>query len=307
MFNKFFKVTGALVAACMVTGFAASCNNTAAESVEPDVAYEELAKTVGESLGEVDQISISINGKINGRVYEENKTDDGASTNAAAAEDGSVESTSETRRLVDQQLDVIVKAQVTADENRKISGASVYINLGDPEKKPLIIEAYIKDGYSYTYTNLFGDSYSYNEAKEENFDLSGVQQEDIEKFMNEYKDRIPEPQATKSGDEYTIRWIIDESNIDKYVALFGGSDDPTGSQGNVAIPEGVKINESYIEAVLSGGRIVSVKLHIDIANGEETYKGDLNCEIKYSGVTVEYPEGRLEEIKAEKEKEDRIE
>ena len=127
-------------ALAVITAFAfVSCGGDGTEQeIEKEAAYEGIGAAIESVLTDLNQISITLSGSAN------------------VTKDETAESTSED--VVEEgTYTVTAAAAVITDEGRNVQSASLSVYLSNGGEKPLQLELYVKDGYNYAYTNLFGD------------------------------------------------------------------------------------------------------------------------------------------------------
>ena len=185
-----------------------------------------------------------------------------------------------------------------------INGVSLFIDLKAPDDGELKLEMYAKDGYSYAYTNLFGESYTYDEFNSEQFDLSGIKTEDVNEVFTQFKESVPAPTATEKDGALVLVWNITEQNKAEYVKAYYklSGESAEDSEIEKTVNE-ITVNKGVITLTIKDKRLSSLEVELDLARGEETAKGNLKATFEFSGVTITYDSARLKEIKDNAESE----
>ncbi|MBR1866985.1 MAG: hypothetical protein IJ800_00180 [Clostridia bacterium] len=139
------------------------------------------------------------------------------------------------RKLNVQKIGIRADGKMKKAEG-KIKGISAKIVISSDDEKEIVFETYLKDGKTYSFTNLFGESYDYDEeSSEPEFDFGEMDETDLRNRFNDLKGRIPAPETAKTGDEFTVTWRINGDNIADYYnafkkAFYAENDDQT--EGN---------------------------------------------------------------------------
>lgn len=187
-----------------MTGESGSGGNSAGEAIATDEAYTQMLSAVTGTLRNFRQISVTANGSVEFKHYEE----------ASESESG--------ERLITERVSVDAKAEIKANADKEITALSAFIKLLPSEGDGIVLETYIKEGYQYSYMNLFGGGYDYSEVNDAVIDLEESDFTEMGEYLSAIKQAFPEPTATVNNGEYTIVWNVDNDNLGEFVgAVYG--------------------------------------------------------------------------------------
>ena len=273
---------------CLISAFwLVSCGE---KELTDEEAYSEVGTAIENVLSDVKELSLTLGGTVEITALEPKETADSAET----AESPESAENDETGKYT-AEADVKVKL----NDDDVVNEAALKVTLTDNKDQALKLELYLKDGYSYSYTNLFGENYSYSENDGEKFDVEDVDKEELKKTLDGLKERLPKPKATKKGDTVTLVWTVNADNAKDYVKAFGYLEgkEVTDEEAAETLKD-VDIEKGELTLTIENGRIIGLKV-IAKASGEGMrLNAELSAEVLYSGVTISFDNARLEEIKS---------
>lgn len=282
MKNKHSGKAIALIMAASSLFMLGACEKKA-ETVSAEDAYAQLKGALTTAV-ETEELSVSLRGDVTIGTP-------GEADGETPAEPTESKST----------IDIVM--QVKMDESDKIVSQSAWIKLLDEDKSGLILESYYKDGNSYSYSNFIKESYSYAENAEPGlFDPSDLETEKLAASIDKISGIIPEPKATVSDGEYTLVWTVNNDNLNKYVEAYCRIENENATDAEIAektnaLTEKVTLGTTSLTVKIKNGLISSASAVFDVSYDGSSYKGNATFTMSVQGVTVSYPEGRLEEIK----------
>ncbi len=273
---------------CLISAFWLVCCGE--KELTDEEAYSEVGTAIENVLSDVKELSLTLGGTVEITALEPKETADSAET----AESHESAENDETGKYT---ADAYVKVKLNDDD--VVNEAALKVTLTDNKEQALKLELYLKDGYSYSYTNLFGENYSYSENDGEKFDVEDVDKEELKKTLDGLKERLPKPKATKKGDTVTLVWTVNVDNAKDYVKAFGYLEgkEVTDEEAAETLKD-VDIEKGELTLTIENGRIIGLKV-IAKASGEGMrLNAELSAEVLYSGVTISFDNARLEEIKS---------
>ena len=255
-------------------------------TITTDEAYEAITNAVNKTLTDVKEISVVADGTAEVKMKNEENGDES-------------ESDSEMGMIKNNTYGLKANVAVKLGENNALDKAKLYAKLTDKgADSSIILEAYVKDGYSYTYTNIFGSSYGYSEMDDETIDLSDIDMEKVGEYIGKAKTELPKPEATKNGEDIRVVWNITNDNIGDYAKAIGKIQGKETQDDEIAeMLKDIRVNKGKITLVIGGDQIKNINVELDAVRGEEGVKANLTCEISVKNVEIVFDEDRLNEIR----------
>lgn len=259
------------------------------KEIPVEQAYGELETAINKVANEVNQLSISLRGTAD--ISNDTSSETGSSETGSEEMDSIVES---------GRYTATADLKIVTDNDRKITSGSVKVKLTDTNDESLIFETYVKDGYNYTYTNLFMESYSYEEYENEAIELEDDDRENLKKAIKDFKDAVPAPTATQKGKETTLVWTITNENKKEYVKAFYTLTGKTIADEEIEnMVSEVNVEKGEITLVINEGYLTSMKVVLKGSGEGVNLNAELTADISYKNVTPAFDETRLAEIRTE--------
>lgn len=257
------------------------------EIVSKEDAYAQLKSALTTTV-ETKELSVSIVGNFNSRTPSESEGSESADSTIFEESKGTID----------------ISLQMNTDDENKITAQSFWLKLLDEKEKSLILESYYKNGNSYSYGNLFQESYSYTEGAEpDTFDPSDLGIEDFSASLDKILEVIPEAKSTVANGEYTLVWTANNDNLQQYIEAYLWIDsNESATEAQIkeqasTIAKNVTLGTTSLTVKIKDETITSISAVFDVTYEEACYNGECEFKMSVKDVTVSYPEDRLEEIK----------
>lgn len=278
-----------IMSAVLIFNFSACGKDNQQEvpTITADEAYNAIANAVNKSVTNLNQIALTVNGTAIVKTKENNESGEGS--------DSESQTTLKTNTYTAK-----ANVSIILDENRKINKAKANVKLTDTaEDSSLIFEAYVKDGYSYTYTNIFGSNYGYDEMDDDPIEISETDRQNLNEYLSKAKAELPTPTATKNGNEITTVWTVTSENLGDYIkAVYKIKGDEISDDDVSEMIADIRVNNGKLTLVTDGDNIKSLSVELNAQKGEESIIANLSAIISVSGVEITFDTDRLAEIQA---------
>ncbi|MBP5307925.1 MAG: lipoprotein, partial [Clostridia bacterium] len=226
------RLLSIFAAAVLVISTAFTLTACGEKEITAEAAYEQLTAALTTTVIDADQLSITLKTTVNAKVYDS-------------------ESDESPAKLEDKKMAVDFGVRATTDENRNVNAGMLWLKITEGEEAVVDVDTYLKEGFTYSHAMIssLNESYSYDEQESpEMLDLSDVSVEEIQEFVNRFKETFPEPtKATVKKETYKLTWKITNNNLPEYItAVRTLSDESITTEEALAIASEVDIKKGEV-------------------------------------------------------------